>query len=46
MTDEEIEDMNFKTYLETRYYEDLFTEFDQAIFTGLADFFEGDDDTD
>lgn len=31
MTDEEIEDLNFKQYLEAKYYETLFADLDKAI---------------
>lgn len=34
MTDEEIEDMNFKTYLEARYYEALQAEIDARLLMG------------
>lgn len=37
MTDEEIEDANFKAYLEAKYYEALFTEFDTAILMGVTE---------
>jgi hypothetical protein len=37
MTDEEIEDMNFKQYLEARYYEALFADLDKALFMGEED---------
>lgn len=34
MTDEEIEDLNFKQYLEAKYYEALFAEFDAKLLMG------------
>jgi hypothetical protein len=37
MTDEEIEDMNFKQYLEARYYEALFTEFETRLFADTTE---------
>lgn len=37
LTDEEIEDMNFKQYLEARYFEAFFAEFDRALFGILED---------
>jgi len=43
MTDEEIEDANFQKYLEARYYEGFFLDFDKAVLMGLTDLFDGDD---
>lgn len=37
MTDEEVEDMFFRRYLEAKYYQALFDEMDRAILLGNED---------